>query len=104
MLARAVLPDRQFQHIYDGSLVSHGLNAFIIGVGWPCILLGMNFLPYTTDQTQAQSAGAFEEHIQDNMHLAERYFSQKKQKLDELINGMPSHYEYLKKNIYSGKE
>ena len=104
MLARAVFPDRQFQHIYDGALVSHGLNAFVIGVGWPCILLGMNFLPYTADDTQTQSVGTIDKHIEDNMHLAEQYFSQKKMKLAELLNALPSHYQYLKQNIYDGQD
>jgi tryptophan halogenase len=103
MLARAVLPDRQYQHIYDGALVSHGLNAFHIGVGWPCILLGMNFLPYIADETQTRNTSVFEKHIEDNMHLAEQYFSQKKTKLAELINALPSHYQYLKQNIYNGQ-
>lgn len=104
MMARAVLPDPHYQQFFDSTLVSHGLNPFLIGIGWPCVLLGMNFMPYTPDQTISRNSRIFEKHVEDNISLAENYFVQKKHKLAELIEKLPSHYEYLKQNIYAGQD
>lgn len=104
MLARTVLPDRQFQHIFDNSLVSHGLTGFAFGVGWPCILIGMNFLPYKHGIAQILGADSHEKQIVDNIRQAEQLFAHRKKKINELVNQLPSHYEYLKTNIYMGKE
>lgn len=104
LLARAVLPDRQFQHIYDGALVSHGLTPFMLGIGWPCILLGMNFLPYETGADMARGGGNFEKHVVDNMQHANEFFANKRQRINQMLNELPSHYEYLRRHFYGGRE
>jgi tryptophan halogenase len=104
MLARNVLPDMQFNHVYDGALVSHGLTGYQFGPGWACILVGMNFLPYTTNAAQMQGVDSFDKQIEDNIQKAVQFFQQREKQVKELTNKLPSHYEYLKQNLYNGEE
>lgn len=105
MLARVVLPDRQFNQFYDGAMVSHGLTGFQFGPGWACILVGMNFLPYSTNTAQMQGqVNLLEQHIEKNIHRAQQHFQQKEIRAKKLVSELPNHYQYLKQHLYNGED
>jgi len=75
--------------------------------GMPDILVGMNTLPVNSTQLEivktmisarsGQVPEFFTSQVQD-------YWDQKKEYINSLIENAPSHYQYLKENIYNGVE
>jgi len=93
--ARLAMPDAQHINRFDNA----SLAGFSFNEGWQCILTGMNYLPFDWPQLQHNNVGPYEEAIKANMHLAEQR-QKEKDKQKSMIPSMPSHYQYLKKNIY----
>lgn len=98
--ARLSMPTWKSQHYYDegGSLAGFGFNE-----GWYSILAGMNHLPYGFDLHREREAGAFDRHLKENMAEADKIYTRLNEQR-KYIAGMPSHYQYLKDNIFDGRE
>ncbi len=99
--ARAVLPDGEFTQSFDRT---SAMLAFRFDAGWPCILLGMNTMPYGAEAARSRGVGAFEEQVVRNMGAATQYWNALKAEGDRLLKTLPSHYQFLKDTIYAGKE
>jgi hypothetical protein len=75
--------------------------------GMPDILVGMNVLPVSRtqldivrmiiDARQGQTTEFYTSQTQD-------YWDQKKEYIESLVDTAPSHYQYLKDNIYHGRD
>jgi tryptophan halogenase len=100
ILARMGTPSRGQEHMFDtgGPLAGFGFNE-----GWYYILTGMNYLPYDFQKHRAGMTGAFDKHIQDNLAEADNIVTQLGKQRQSIAN-MPSHYQYCRDNIYSGRE
>ena len=97
--ARLAMPDVQHSNRFDNA----SLAGFSFNDGWQCILTGMNYLPFEWPQLKQNKVGPFEPAIMENMHLADQR-QQQRNKQKEMVSSLPSHYQYLKKNIFNGKE
>ena len=69
--------------------------------GWLSILIGMNHMPLKFGQFQG--AGPFESQVVKNMGLADRRQQEQEEFKRTQLNSFPSHYQYLKDNIYADK-
>ena len=98
MMARATMPAWGNEKQFDTGGM---LAGFSFSEGWYNILAGMNFLPFDFDQHRQGRIGSFEKHLQDNLGEAERVYRQLEQQRQN-IGSLPSHYQYLKQNIYGG--
>lgn len=94
-IARTNFPDIEYIKSFDNP----GLAGFTFSDGWQYILAGMNYLPFDYPQYRINRAGPFEQHIMDNMPLAKKYQEQMS-RFKKTIPQMPTHYQYLKDNIY----
>ena len=97
-IARTNFPDIEYVRHFDNP----GLAGFTFSDGWQYILAGMNYLPFDYPQYRKNNVGPFEKHITDNMSLAMKYQEQMSV-FKKRISEMPTHYQYLKDNIYNGK-
>ena len=79
------------------------LAGFVFSEGWYNILTGMNYLPYSPELHRNNNIGAFDQYLQDNMGEADKLYEQLVLQRQQ-IEGMPSHYQFLKHEIYDGKE
>ena len=100
MFARANMPARGNEQIFDtgGMLAGFGFND-----GWYSILTGMNFLPFDSGQHRQMKIGTFESMLEENMPEADNVIRQMNSQREK-ITTMPSHYQYLKQNIYNGED
>ena len=71
--------------------------------GWYNILTGMNYLPFNIELHKNRNIGAYDQHLQDNMDEADKFYDQLVLQ-QQRIGDMPSHYQYLKQGIYKGKD
>jgi len=75
--------------------------------GMPDILVGMNTLPVNSTQLEIVKMLIMARHGQVpefyNSQIQD-YWDQKKEYINSLIESAPSHYQYLRENIYNGKE
>ncbi len=99
-LARSMMPSAGNLHMFDtgGALAGFGFND-----GWYYILTGMNHLPMATEKQRMMGMGVFEKPIVDGAREAARMvqrLEQEKRKVGQL----PSHYAFLRDNIYGGAE
>ena len=88
-------------------LQSHHLSGGIETSGVPDIFVGNRTIPANTTQLtilnnlvvsrQGKAPEIYTKQLQD-------YWDQKKAYIQELANDAPSHYQYLKENIYNGKD
>ena len=98
--ARVNMPAWNNQVFYDngGPLAGFGFNE-----GWYSILAGMNYLPFGFDIHREKEIGAFDRRLKENMAEADKMY----EKLNEerkKVGTMPSHYQYLKDNIFDGRD
>jgi tryptophan halogenase len=110
----SMMLDRKFNQIPSAVsdlavklLQTHHMPADASMGGMPDILVGMNTLPVSNTQLaivkqlingrHGQTPEFYTQQTQD-------YWDQKKEYITSLIEDAPSHYEYLKTNIYGGKE
>lgn len=98
--ARASMPAIGNQQHYDngGPLAGFGFND-----GWYSILTGMNHLPFAFDLHRETEIGTFERHLKDHMAEADKIYRGLNEEREK-VSSMPSHYQYLKQNIYDNKE
>lgn len=100
MMARATMPAWGNEQLFDTSGM---LAGFGFAEGWYYILTGMNYLPFDFEQHRQAKIGSFERHLETNLGEADKFYQQvSAQKAG--IATLPSHYEYLKQNIYGGKD
>lgn len=97
--ARLAMPDIQHINRFDNA----GLAGFSFNEGWQCILNGMNYLPFGWEQLKQNSVGPFDPHIAANMQTADqRQQARAQQKM--AARKLPSHYQYLKSNLYNNED
>jgi hypothetical protein len=70
--------------------------------GWESILIGMNHMPF--DYGQFQGVGPFEPQIVQNMSNAKQFQAEKQRFVNEELPKHPTHYAYLRENIYADHE
>lgn len=97
-LARTNFPDAEYITRFDNP----GLAGFSFSDGWQYVLAGMNYLPFDYPQLRGGRVGPFEQIIEENMGVAKQYQQQLAQQRKE-ISKMPSHYQYLRENLYGGE-
>ena len=99
MFARLNMPAWGTEQIFDtgGALAGFGFNE-----GWYYILTGMNHLPFAFNKHRMAKVGTFESVLGDNLKEADKISMQLDMQRQN-VRGLPSHYQYLKQNIYSGK-
>jgi len=105
--------DRKFKDIPTAAnelavklLQTHHLPADASMGGLPDILVGLNTLPISMTQLDivTQMVKARTGNLPDfYTQQTQDYWDQKKEYIESLIETAPSHYEYLKTNIYNGK-
>lgn len=93
--ARLAMPDIQHINRFDNA----SLAGFSFNEGWQCILTGMNYLPLEWPQLKLNKVGPFEEAIVANIHMADQR-EKDRERQRGMVSSMPSHYQYLTKNIY----
>jgi tryptophan halogenase len=100
MFARANMPAWGLEQIFDtgGMLAGFGFNE-----GWYSILTGMNHLPFDFEQHRQAKIGTFEDALRQSMGEADK-ISKQMDMQRENIKSLPSHYQYLKTNIYDGMD
>jgi tryptophan halogenase len=100
MFARSNMPAWVTQQVFDtgGALAGFGFSE-----GWYYILTGMNFLPFDFEQHRETEIGTFERALKEGAGEAEKIFQQL-QAQGQHVGTMPSHYQYLKHNIYGGED
>ena len=99
MIARGTMPAKGNEHLFD----TGSLAGFAFSEGWYNILTGMGHLPFDFEQFRQAKVGSFDRQIEANMPAADNFYKQ----FDAQRGGigtMPSHYQYLKQNIYNGKD
>ncbi|MFC1772575.1 tryptophan halogenase family protein [Pseudomonadota bacterium] len=98
--ARASMPARGSEQIFDtgGTLAGFGFND-----GWYYILTGMDHLPFKFEQHKQAKVGAYDKALEEGVAEAENV-SRKLDMERQNIPRLPSHYQYLKQNIYSGND
>lgn len=95
--ARMTLPDLPvIQQIYRANF-----GDFSFTDGWMSVLIGMNHMPLKFGQFQG--AGPFEAEVVKSLNQAQRAYQQQKDFIRTKFPTVPSHYQYLKDKIYSGK-
>ena len=97
--ARLAMPDIQHVNRFDNA----SLAGFSFNEGWQCILTGMNYLPFEWPQLKHNNVGPYEKAIVDNMHLADQR-QKEREKQRGMVSSLPSHYQYLKTNLYNGED
>lgn len=99
-IARSAMPAiGNFQQFDTGG----ALSGFGFNDGWYYILAGMNHLPFPSESHKLARVGVFDGVIADSADEAGRMAEaivQEKQKIQQL----PSHFQYLKQNIYGGAD
>jgi hypothetical protein len=100
IMARASMPTWRTQHMFDdgGPLAGFGFNE-----GWYSILAGMNHLPFAFDLHREQEIGVFDSRLKENMAEADKMY-EKLNSERKKVGTMPSHYQYLKDNIFDGRD
>lgn len=93
-MARIVMPDTQYYHQFNYG----GLANITFGLGWMCVLLGMNYLPY---QDEGWNPHNVEPVIKQHLADVDSQYQKTKVELRNLIRTLPSHYEALKQTVYS---
>ncbi|MEN7342944.1 MAG: tryptophan halogenase family protein [Pseudomonadota bacterium] len=68
--------------------------------GWEAVLIGMNHMPIDYGQFQS-GVGPFEPAIASNMKNAEIFQAEMNRFKEQEVTKMPSHYDYLKTNIFT---
>ena len=98
--ARVNMPARGTEQNFDtgGMLAGFGFNE-----GWYNILTGMNYLPFDFDKHRANKIGSYEQHLEDHLAEADKVYEQLNIQRQH-IQSMPSHYQFLKENIYGGQD
>ena len=99
-IARTNMPDNEFTRIFDDS----SLAGFNFNDGWMSVLVGMNHIPFDHTELRKQKIGAFEDYVVNNMPKAKQRYMQLQQMKKMNIHKMPSHYQWLKDNIYKGED
>ena len=82
----------------DSSLAGFNFND-----GWMSIFVGMNHLPFDHAELRKTKVGAYESQIVNSLAKAKQRYQQIQQMKQSQISKMPSHYNWLKDNIYNGK-
>ena len=110
----SLMLDRKFSQIPSATsdlavklLQVHNLPADPSMGGMPDILVGMNTLPCSVTQLEITKMIIKARHGQVPEFYTSQtqdYWDQKKEYIESLVNDAPSHYQYLKDNIYDGKE
>jgi tryptophan halogenase len=98
--AKHTMPSMGNQHLFDtgSSLAGFGFND-----GWFYILTGMNHLPIAQEKHRMAGIGPFDKQLTDGAKEAETMYqnmSGEKGKVTQL----PSHYQFLKQNLYNGRD
>ena len=98
--ARANMPAWGTENIFD---TGGGLAGFGFNEGWYYILTGMGHLPFPFEQHRMNRIASFEAALEDSRQEAEKLASQMQAQKQNIVT-MPSHYQYLRNNIYNGME
>jgi hypothetical protein len=88
-------------------LQTHNLPADQSMGGMPDILVGMHTLPVSPTQMSVVKMLIESRHgtvPEFYTSQTQDYWDQKKEYINSLMETAPSHYQYLKENIYKGKE
>jgi len=99
-LARSMMPAAGNLQMFDtgGSLAGFGFND-----GWYYILAGMGHLPIPAENHRLAGVGAFEKVLAGSAQEAEKMVAMLAREREK-VPQLPSHYQYLKQNIYGGAE
>lgn len=98
-IARSNMPDQSVLSKFDNS----SLAGFNFNDGWMSIFVGMNYLPFDYPQLRKKKFGAYEDQIVNNLTKAKQRYQHVQQLKKINIPKMPTHYQWLKDNIYSDK-
>ena len=98
-IARTKMPDQEVLNIFDDS----SLAGFNFNDGWMSVLVGMNHLPFDHTELRKKKIGAYEDQVVNNLAKARHRYQQIQQMKENQIAKMPSHYQWLKDNVYKGK-
>ena len=98
-IARTNMPDQEVLKVFDDS----SLAGFNFNDGWMSVLVGMNHLPFDHAELRKKKIGAYEDSIVNSLAKAKQRYQQIQQMKQTQVAKMPSHYQWLKKNIYMGK-
>lgn len=98
-LARTNMPDQEVISLFDDS----SLAGFNFNDGWMSVLVGMNHLPFDHDALQKKKMGPYEDAILNNMVKADQRYQQIQIMKKEKISKLPTHYRWLKEEIYNNK-
>lgn len=98
--ARANMPARGTEQVFDtgGALAGFGFND-----GWYYILTGMGHLPFRLKQHRQARIASYEKALEDGRPEADKVLKQLEMERQN-VHRLPSHYQYLKQNIYGGME
>lgn len=98
--ARLAMPSRVNERVFDtgGPLAGFGFNE-----GWYNILAGMNYLPFEFEQQRQAGVGLFDGALSGGMGEADKIVTQMSSQKQNIAQ-MPSHYQYLRQNIYNGRD
>ena len=96
--ARANMPARGIEQVFDtgGALAGFGFND-----GWYYILTGMGHLPFKLKQHERARIAAYEQVLEEGRPQADNMLKQLEMERQN-VHRLPSHYQYLKQNIYNG--
>lgn len=98
-ISRTNLPDQEFLKIFDDS----SLAGFNFNDGWMSVFVGMNHLPFNHSELRKKKIGAYEDMVVNNLAKARQRYQQIQQLKKDNLSKMPSHYQWLKDNIYKNE-
>jgi tryptophan halogenase len=98
--ARANMPGYGTEQVFDtsGALAGFGFND-----GWYYILTGMGHLPFNLEQHRQARIAAYEQILEDSRSEADDMLKRLESERQN-VQRLPSHYQYLKHNIYGGAD
>ena len=99
MVSRVHMPAMGNEQQFDTGT----LAGFNFGEGWYNILTGMGHLPFENEHQKKMGFGVYDRQIESNLGEADKFYQQLINQRKK-IGAMPSHYQYLKQNIYGGQE
>ena len=98
IIARSTMPTMANEVLFDTGKQA----GFSFSEGWYNILVGLGHMPFDYEQHKKANIGTYDRRIVNNINTADNYYAQMNAHRKK-ISAMPSHYEYLKTNIYNGK-
>lgn len=99
-IARHTMPSMGNQHHFDtgSTLAGFGFND-----GWFYILTGMGHLPIPLEKHRAAGIGPFDKQLANSANEAETMYRNMSGEVVKIAQ-LPSHYQFLKQNLYGGKD